>query len=77
MNSWTWECSLVTIGIERASAVVGAISDDAMRMAQHVTTILNTVSLTRAVQEGYAMCCRDHGLPVPDMPDPAAQFGLR
>jgi hypothetical protein len=35
-----------------------------------------SIALTRAMQEGYRMACRDNGLPIPDMVDPRAIFGF-
>jgi hypothetical protein len=76
MNCWMKECFPVSIDINRAMPEVQKISEDAIRIGQHVTGVMNTISLTRAMQAGYAMACRDNGLPVPEMEDPAKFYGL-
>ena len=70
------ECSLVNIDIKRAAGTVAEISEDNQLIATHVTHLMNTVALTRAMQAGYRMACLDNGLPVPDMEDPRTLFGL-
>lgn len=64
------------IDIARAAPAVDAISQDNQIIAGQVTNMMNQIALTRAMQEGYRMACRDNGLPVPDMEDPRTTFGL-
>lgn len=68
----------MTHGIDqnRAAGTVDRLSADANLMAQQVTHMLNSISLTRAMQEGYRMACRDHGIDVPEMVDPAVSMGM-
>lgn len=64
----------MSVDINRALATIQTIAADSQKFATDMTTAMNTIALTRAMQEGYAMACRDNGLPVPDMPDPQATF---
>lgn len=64
------------VDAQRASGVVQRMSEDAAQLAQNVTNVLNTIAITRALQEGYRMACRDHGITPPEMVDPAAAYGL-
>lgn len=68
----------MTHGIDqaRAASTVERLSNDATLMVQQVSNLLNAVSLTRAMQEGYRMACRDHGIDIPEMIDPAEAFGM-
>lgn len=64
------------VDIARAGSAVKKISEEAVLIGAHVTNVMNTISLTRAMQEGYRMACRDNGLPEPEMEDPAKYFGF-
>ena len=64
------------VDTSRAAGAVQSLSNDAQMMGQQVTIMLNTITITRAMQEGYRMACRDHGLPIPDMEDPAVAMGM-
>lgn len=60
----------------RANPIIDNISQDQQVLAGQVTHLMNTVALTRAMQEGYRMACRDNGLEIPDMEDPRVTYGL-
>ena len=45
------------------------------RMAA-ISNRLNNAAIMDAIQKGYAMACEDHGLPVPEFPDPSEVWGL-
>ena len=64
------------VTIQSAANAVQRISNDNAVLAGQVTDLMNTVALTRAMQEGYKMACLDNGLPVPDMEDPRVTLGL-
>lgn len=64
------------IDVQRAGETVARLSNDAVLMVQQATDTLNAITMTRAMQAGYRMACEDFGLPVPDMEDPGAAFGL-
>lgn len=66
----------MSVDINRAGPVVERISHDNQVLAGQVTGLMNTIALTRAMQEGYAMACRDNGLDVPDMEDPRQTYGF-
>lgn len=66
----------VSIDIQRATPVVENITRDNQQIGVQVTNLMNQIALTRAMQEGYRMACRDNGLPVPDMEDPRVTFGF-
>lgn len=66
----------MNIDINRAAPTVEAISSDNQMIAGQVTNLLNTIALTRAMQEGYRMACTDNNLPVPDMEDPRVTYGF-
>ena len=66
----------MAIDIQRANPVVEQISNDNQLIAGQVTNLMNQIALTRAMQEGYRMACRDNGLPVPDMEDPRVTYGF-
>ncbi|AMO44139.1 hypothetical protein vBRpoSV10_81 [Ruegeria phage vB_RpoS-V10] len=66
----------MSITINRAAPVVESISQDNQVLAGQVTNLMNTIALTRAMQEGYRMACRDNGLDVPDMEDPRVTYGF-
>lgn len=70
------ECSPVSIDINRSAPAVDRITREGQVHIQQLTGALNAIALTRAMQEGYLMCCRDNGLPEPDMRDPAEQLGI-
>lgn len=61
---------------KRAAGTVERLANDNALMAQQVTGMLNMIAITRAMQEGYRMACRDHGLPIPEMDDPAVAMGM-
>lgn len=54
----------------RAAPVVGRLSEDALTLAQQASQQINELSFLRAMQEGYKMACRDHGIDEPDFDDP-------
>jgi hypothetical protein len=64
------------IDMNRAASTVQNITSDNMRIGEEVTNMMNTIALTRAMQEGYRMACRDNGLAVPDMVDPRVTLGF-
>lgn len=66
----------MSVDIQRASPVVDQISQDNQVLAGQVTQLMNQIALTRAMQEGYRMACKDNGLPVPDMEDPRITYGF-
>lgn len=66
----------MAVDINRAASMVDQISNDNMYIGEQVTRMMNQIALTRAMQEGYKMCCRDNGLPVPEMEDPRKTFGF-
>lgn len=68
----------MSVDINRAIGTLQSISAQSQKFATDMTTAMNTIALTRAMQEGYRMACRDNGLPVPDMADPEEEyFGVR
>ncbi|WNL50687.1 hypothetical protein RPALISO_100 [Ruegeria phage RpAliso] len=67
----------MSIDLSRAQSTITNISNDANQIAQSLTGVMNTVSIARAMQEGYKMACRDNGLPIPEMTDPLEEMGLR
>lgn len=66
----------MSITLERAAPVVETISQDNVVLAGQVTNLMNSIALTRALQEGYKMACLDNDLPVPDMEDPRITYGF-
>lgn len=65
-----------TVDIQRATPVVERIARDNQVIAGQVTDLMNQIALTRAIQEGYRMACKDNGLPVPEMEDPRVTYGF-
>lgn len=61
---------------QRAAGTVERLSSDNVMMAQQVTGLLNMIAITRAMQEGYRMACRDHDWEIPHMEDPAVALGM-
>lgn len=45
------------------------------RLVGKVSNDINEISIRRAMQIGWMMCCQHHGLPTPDMEDPATAMG--
>jgi len=66
----------MSVTIQRATPVVHTISQDNQVLASQVTELMNMVALTRAMQEGYRMACKDNGLEVPEMEDPRITYGF-
>ena len=66
----------MSVDLARAHPHIDKLSKEAMGLAQEVSATINAVTITRAMQIGYLTACRDHGLPEPDMEDPAVTLGL-
>lgn len=64
----------MSVDVNRALGTVQSLAEDSQKFAIEMTSIMNTIALTRAMQEGYRMACRDNGLTVPEMPDPQEQL---
>lgn len=66
----------MSIDLRRASPHIRRISNDGQTLVQELSQRVNAVSVIRAMQIGYSMCCEDNGLPVPVFEEPAKIVGF-
>jgi hypothetical protein len=60
--------------MDRVQDMVAEITNNNMQLVQQNSNKIGYVSLRRAMNFGYLMACQDHGIPVPEMPDPLDDF---
>lgn len=60
---------------DRTDHFVKDIVRGGAELVAKVSTDINEISIRRAMQIGYMLCCQDHGLPSPTMDDPAKEKG--
>lgn len=67
---------MTTINFKRAAPAIQQISQQGQQMVAALSEQINAVSIMRAMQEGYAMCCADNKIDVPLFEDPTVELGM-
>lgn len=67
---------MTTINFERAAPHVQQISQQGQQLVAALSEQINAVSIMRAMQVGYLMCCEDNDLQTPVFEDPTVELGM-